>query len=193
MKRSIPRDRLADGVVLDACVLYPISLCDVLLSTAARGLYRLLWTDRILGETRGALIRNGLSEAKVDYRVSTMEAVFPEASVTEYEALIDTMRNDVKDRHVLAAAVHAGTGFIVTMNLRDFPASVLEPLGIEALHPDAFLMELFRRDAGRVLSALTDLAASKSRPPMTVLDLLERLAKNVPAFAGVVRQRVEKR
>ncbi|MFK7603756.1 hypothetical protein ACI3L1_16245 [Deinococcus sp. SM5_A1] len=31
---------------------------------------------------------------------------------------------------------------IVTQNLRDFPARVLEPLGLQAVAPEAFLLEL---------------------------------------------------
>jgi hypothetical protein len=36
--------------VLDACVLVPIAIADTLLRVAEKGLYRPLWTDRILSE-----------------------------------------------------------------------------------------------------------------------------------------------
>ena len=36
--------------VLDACVLVPIALADTLLRVAEKGLYRPLWSDRILTE-----------------------------------------------------------------------------------------------------------------------------------------------
>jgi hypothetical protein len=61
-----------------------------------------------------------------------MRRHFPEAMVSGYEELIDQMDNDPKDRHVLAAAVVAGAEFIVTANLRDFPARALEPRAVEA-------------------------------------------------------------
>ncbi len=38
--------------VLDACVLVPIALADTLLRVAEKGLYRPLWSDRILGEAQ---------------------------------------------------------------------------------------------------------------------------------------------
>ena len=40
--------------------------------------------------------------------------------------------NDEKDRHVLAAAVKARASVIVTFNLKHFPPSALQPLGIDA-------------------------------------------------------------
>ncbi len=44
-----------DAVVLDACVLLPIALADTLLRIAEKGLYRPLWSDRILAETQAAI------------------------------------------------------------------------------------------------------------------------------------------
>lgn len=39
-------------VVLDACVLVPIALADTLLRIAEHGLYRPLWSERILEDGR---------------------------------------------------------------------------------------------------------------------------------------------
>jgi hypothetical protein len=52
--------------VLDACVLVPVSLADTLLRVAEKGLYRPLWSGRILGEAQGAIeeIRPGIEVAK---------------------------------------------------------------------------------------------------------------------------------
>lgn len=45
-------------VVLDACVLYPMNLRDVLLQAAAEGLYQVYWSQEILDEaTRNLIIR----------------------------------------------------------------------------------------------------------------------------------------
>jgi predicted nucleic acid-binding protein len=52
-----------------------------------------------------------------------MRTSFPDASVTGHETLIDGMRNDPKDRHVLAAAVRGNAEVIVTFNLRDSATS----------------------------------------------------------------------
>jgi acyl-CoA reductase-like NAD-dependent aldehyde dehydrogenase len=40
--------------VLDACVLVPIALADTLLRIAEKGLYRSLWSGRILAEAQAA-------------------------------------------------------------------------------------------------------------------------------------------
>lgn len=69
-----------------------------------------------------------------------MSSAFPEAAVTDYEHLIEAMRNDPKDRHVTAAAVKAGAQLVVTENIRDFLAM---PDGIEAQPADEFLCSLF--------------------------------------------------
>lgn len=44
------------------------------------------------------------------------------------------------DRHVLALAVQVGAPTIVTENLRDLPARLLAPHGVEAVSPDAFTL-----------------------------------------------------
>ena len=51
---------------------------------------------------------------------SVMEEAFPEAMVTGHEPLIAAMKNEEKDRHVVAAAVKAGAQVVVTNNLRHF-------------------------------------------------------------------------
>ena len=47
---------------------------------------------------------------------------------------------DLDDRHVLAAAIAGRADVIVTKNLKDFPPAALQPHGIEAQHPDTFLI-----------------------------------------------------
>ena len=98
------------------------------------------------------------------------------------------MTNAPTDRHVLAAAGAArDAAAIVTLNLRHFPAAACEPLGIEIIHPDAFLCDLHERAPARVRTALDEQAAALSRPPMTVIDVLDRLETDVPEFVARVR------
>mgnify|MGYP001185078229 CR=1 FL=1 len=47
---------------------------------------------------------------------------------------------DADDRHVLAAAICGHADAIVTFNLGDFPTQALAPFGVEAQHPDDFLL-----------------------------------------------------
>ncbi|WP_298182736.1 hypothetical protein [Saccharomonospora sp.] len=62
-----------------------------------------------------------------------------DAEVEGYKDLIDAMKCDKKDRHVLAAAVRGNASVLVTANLKDFPTEALEPYDIRALSPDEFL------------------------------------------------------
>jgi hypothetical protein len=179
------------GVILDACVLVPISLCDILLSAADRRLYRPLWSAAILDETERALIRNGLTEAQAVYRRAEMQAAYPDAAVTGYESIVDAMQNHAKDRHVLAAAVRSSAQVIVTANIKDFPEEVLRPLGIEPKTPDDFLMDLLGFDEKEVLDAVKQMAAQKKKPPLTPLDMLRRIGKSSPNFAAAALLMIE--
>lgn len=70
--------------------------------------------------------------------------------VTGHEPLIGGLTlPDPDDRHVLAAAIRCHAQVIVTQNLKDFPPAGLEPFGIEAQHPDLFVLPVAHRFAAR--------------------------------------------
>jgi hypothetical protein len=63
------------------------------------------------------------------------------------------------------------------MNVRDFPAETLGPFGIEAQHPDEFILHLLDLASGIVVKAAQDHRESLKNPPKTVdvyLDTLEK-------------------
>src|SRR5262249_39336786 len=60
---------------------------------------------------------------------------------------------DGDDRHVLAAAITARASVIVTFNVRDFPADVLQLHGIQATHPDEFILDVESLDSLAVIKA----------------------------------------
>jgi hypothetical protein len=82
---------------------------------------------------------------------------------------------DPNDRHVLAAAIKGRADVIVTANLEDFPAEVLERWGIEAQHPDAFLTGLFDLAQPAFLQAVKTVRARLKNPPKSAEDYLETL------------------
>lgn len=178
-------------VVLDANVLFPFTLRDTLLRSAMAGLYQVRWSARILDEMARNLVGTGaMPEGRVKRLRAIMEREFPEAEVTGYEHLIDAMRNDPKDRHVVAAAVKAGAQVITTANLKDF--AVL-PDGVEAQSPDDFLCNLFDLDPEGFERILHDQAGDLRKPPISFEDLLERLARVVPELVDTVRSHVAER
>jgi predicted nucleic acid-binding protein len=161
-------------VVLDACVLYPFMIRDVLLEAAASGFYQVYWSEMILDEAVRNLVDDGrMREDNAARLVAVMRRAFPEAQVTDHEHLISAMRNDESDRHVVAAAVKAGAQVIVTSNTRDFYDL---PAGIEAQGPDEFLSNLFDLDPPRMLGVLEALARRYRSPQMAIPRILEALA-----------------
>lgn len=91
-----------------------------------------------------------------------------------------------KDRHVVAAAVAGSAHVIITSNLRDFPASALMPLGIEAQSPDEFLLNLAVTDVGAVKQVIAEQAAALIAPAMTPLDIIHALRRDAPLFAAYI-------
>ena len=171
-------------VVLDACVLVPVSLADTLLRIAEKGLYRPLWSDRILAEAREAIeeIHPGIS---VDKRFADMRDAFGDALVTGWEGLqAGISLPDADDRHVVAAGVKGGAQAIVTANVNDFPDAALGPLGLQAVHPDAFLLDQLDLSPPTVLQVMREQAQHSRRPALTPLDLAAVLGRaGVPGFA----------
>lgn len=175
-------------VVLDACVLIPMPLADTLLRLAGgRRLYLPKWTDQIMTEVNRNLAENfGLTDEQVAYRESEIRRHFPEAWVEGHEGLISAMTNDPKDRHVLAAAVRCNAEVIVTLNMKDFPRTALDPYSITAMGPSTFLRNLYDLDPEVVAHTLARQAASINK---TVEYVLERLSINAPGFVSFFKKR----
>lgn len=115
---------------------------DLLLTFADARLFRPLWSEQILEETRRTLVdRLHVGEDRADRRLDAMRAAFPDAMVPVSDAVIAMMTNDSKDRHVVACAVIGQAAMIVTDNIRHFPMAELSPLGIEAVSTDRFLAD----------------------------------------------------
>ncbi|WBU65056.1 RSP_2648 family PIN domain-containing protein [Paracoccus aerodenitrificans] len=131
--------------VLDACVLFPTILREILTDAAEEGLYRAVWSERILREWTRAAARPG----PVDADIASAEAAalrdrFPDAAIEADEDLARGLDlPDPADRHVVAAAMQAEADQIVTFNLRDFPRPAMSAAGLRAIHPDAFLTGLW--------------------------------------------------
>ncbi len=97
-----------------------------------------------------------------------------------YQDLIPALTGlpDPDDRHVLAAAIVGRADTIVTFNVRDFPASALEPYGVQAQHPDTFVRHFIEVNESSVIDVLREMRAALKNPPMTAEELLISLSKN---------------
>jgi predicted nucleic acid-binding protein len=174
--------------VLDACVLAPMPVADTLLRMAEPpALYEPRWTDEILAEvTRTLVVRFGKTPENAHYRETAMREFFPAALVKGYESLAESMTNDPKDRHVLAAAVACQADCLVTFNLKHFPRQSAGAHGMTILGPSTFLRQLLATNRTVVEERLCDQAKTIGISPD---DLLNRLAGVVPAFVTQLRKR----
>lgn len=144
-------------VLLDACVLYPTVMREMLLGAAGQGLFVPLWSDRLLEEWARAARKIGpTGEAQARSEIAMTRAAWPRAAVAVPEALERRLwLPDPADIHVLAAAVAGHADVIVTSNAKDFPRNILAEEGVSRADPDGFLLGL----AEASLEAMTQVAA----------------------------------
>ncbi len=181
-------------VILDANVLYPFRVRDILLQFAIDGLFRARWTELIIDEWQRNLILNRPEmEQSIAQQLDVMRSRFPESFVTGYEPLIDVVElPDRDDRHVLAAAIKCGAQHIVTENLRDFPADVLEQYDIEAVSADDFLHSTFELFPFAALKSLRSVRLRYQNPPFSASGFITDLtAKGLPKLAATLRDHIE--
>ncbi len=177
--------------VLDANVLYPTLVRDLLLRLATVGLYHARWTEDIHAEwTRNlAADRPDLAD-KLPQVVALMNAAVPDCLVENYKPLIGCVTlPDASDRHVLAAAIAGHADAVVTFNLQDFPLEVVSQHGIEIQHPDDFVMNQLQLQELVALEAVKRMRSRWKHPPRTATELIEALDKRgLPLTAEHLKQ-----
>lgn len=177
--------------VLDACVLYPTVMREILLAVAAQGLFTPLWSPRILEEWVRATRKLGPGAEDVARgEVAAITARFPKAAVAPDMGLLRRLHlPDQDDIHVLAAAVTAGADAIVTLNAVDFPRHILAAEGIERRDPDGLLWKFWSEAPETVAAAVEAVRGeaeclSGQAQPVRALLKRARLPKLGKALAG---------
>lgn len=181
-------------VFLDACVLYPTVLREILLGCAARRLFIPLWSDRVLEEWARAAARLGpAAEGLARSEIAAARRMFPAAAVSRFEGLERRLwLPDPGDIHVLAAAVAGSADAILTWNAMDFPRGLLAEEGLLRLDPDHFLVGLAESapaDVSAVVAASVREATRLSGEEWTAGRLLKkarlpRLARTLTRISG---------
>lgn len=172
--------------LLDTCVLWPSLQRDFLLSLAIECLYRPVWSAVILGELEyheaAKLIKRGKTLDQATERaqrlITQMRTAFDDAEVHGWEGLEGSYGlPDPDDEHVVAAAVVASAGAIITLNFRDFPPNRL-PAGIRAIAPAEFAASTVSLDPVRARTVLGAIAARSGRrgTRLTEDEILDTLA-----------------
>jgi predicted nucleic acid-binding protein len=179
------------AVIYDACVLYPAPLRDFLIELATANLFRAQWSEEIQNEWINALMRREpeRDRAKLERTRDLMNNAILDSCVSGHEYLISTIKlPDPNDRHVVAAAIHAKAHAIVTFNLKDFPASALTPLNLEAIHPDDFIIAQHDLTDAAVIQAASRCCRRLKNPSKTGKEYLDTLlAQQLPKTVAALR------
>ena len=165
--------------VLDACVLYPTVLREILQGAGEAGLYQPVFSERILREWVLATAKLGpAAPALAEGEATLFRAAFPRGlSPAHPEIEARLILPDPNDRHVLATAIASGADAIVTFNAADFPGHTLAAEGISRRDPDGFLWEL-QSHHPQMMSAIVEAVRAKaeaiSGQPVALKALLKR-------------------
>lgn len=135
-------------VLIDACVLYPTVMREVVLGVARAGLFEPQWSRRILEEWARAAAKLGPGqEALARGEIALVEETWPRASVEPREGDLSRLYlPDPDDVHVLAAAIAGSADILLTLNMKDFPRQIVGEEGLALASPDPFLTGLYAED-----------------------------------------------
>jgi len=142
------------------------------------GVIRVRWSALLMIETSRALVKTGrLSREAARFTVDLMNRAAPDADVPVAEIHRAFRRawpgvRDAKDLHVAACALvvaeagsSSGPVCLITKNTKDFAPKKLAMLGVRQQHPDAFLLDVWERDADRVAAAFAAFRADLPDQP----------------------------
>ena len=164
--------------VLDTNVIYPVVMRDLLFWFAYAELYTPKWSAHIFAEWQRVMERKGVDADEIRNRTNVPNKAFPDALVTNYEALLETLSlPDPDDRHVLAAAIKTNANVIVTNNLKDFPEAYLETFGLKAKSADDFLTDIIDLNHELAIQAFREMVLNKKNPHLDEYQVLDQLRK----------------
>ena len=134
--------------VLDACVVYPTVMREMLMGVAKAGLFEPVWSSRILEEwSRAARKLGPEGEVQARAEVALLRSQWPDAEQGWPPSLEARLwLPDPADIHVLALAIASSADVIVTLNSKDFPRNILAEEGLERDDADLFLLGFWQSD-----------------------------------------------
>jgi predicted nucleic acid-binding protein len=144
-----------------------------------------LWSDQILHEVGEAMARNGYTEVQRQRRLGVMQEHFPEALLEVPQELITAVSTipDLRDCHVLAAAIASKANAIVTQNTKHFLPECLNKYGVLCQNADDFLIHQYFLGPEQMLEKLDEQASDVKQERNTLLQMLSRAA---PRFSRLV-------
>ncbi len=164
---------------LDACVLYPTVMREILMGVAAAGLLTPIWSERICEEWRRAAERRVPGDGVIaSGEIAALNAKWPKArcpAAPDLEAQL--WLPDAHDIHVLATALSAEADCIITLNLKDFPRRELAVHEVNARHPDEVLYGFWLQSpdqVAQIVSKVHGVAETLSGETIPLRSLLKR-------------------
>jgi predicted nucleic acid-binding protein len=165
-------------VLLDSNILFSATMRDLILELAKNDVFHARWSELIHEEwTRAVLRMNSRADKQKLARTRRLiDAASGDALVTDFQDLIPNLElPDANDRHVLAAAIIGRCDAIVTKNLRHFPSPSLSRFGIEAIHPDQFLLHQISLAPDTFLISVRNVRMRLHNPPYSADEYLDVL------------------
>ncbi len=166
-------------VVLDACVLYPTVMREIILDAAATGAFEPLWSGRILEEwARAVAMKLPDQEGTARAEIALLRATWPQAEVTTNAPKVTGLwLPDANDIHVLETAIAARADAILTLNRKDFPSRALAVHNILRRDPDEFLLDLWNDQPDEIAAVCQHVRAQAERvsgQPQPMRQLLKK-------------------
>lgn len=179
-------------VFADTSVLFPFSVMDLLLTLSENRLLEPVWTDELLDKWARVIVREHHRTAESAAAITdAIREHFGDLRIDPslYRDLIATMPGPDPDDHVhSAAAIAVGVDALLTWDTKGFPVEPLAARGLRVTDPDTYLSEIATEFAEDVAHSITELARTKTRPPMTSDDILDALTRaGLAAFPELVR------
>ena len=176
-------------LLLDADVLFPIRICDFILTASTNGLFqRPIVSEQILAEAIRNVIADlpDLDEARVHRRFANACVATDGHGIAVPRRFVDDVIVNEKDRHVVAAAIFHNVDFIVTSDrrLRGEVNSwaAVNNQALVALSADELVGRLLDGSADDVAGVVRAIAARMNRPARSTTDVLEALCRSLPAL-----------
>lgn len=171
---------------LDADVLVPILSCDFLLTAFDLGLYEPVVSTEVLAEVERNLIADfpHLDPDSLRRRVNQMRDALDD-HVVDPSSLDDVPEAiNLKDRHVIAAAVAGGASVVVTNDGRLRSETETANVDLLPMSADAFAAHLWQLTPEAVDEVINTLVAKRTRRPVTVDELMEAMRRPFPTMTS---------
>jgi predicted nucleic acid-binding protein len=167
---------------LDACVLYPFSLRDVLIQFSVEGMFQAKWSGKVQAEViKNVEGNNPKISGRLLRTFELMENAVPDflsEPTQETIALVSESSTDPKDVEILAAAIDGACTHLVTTNLKDFDIAYGLARNVAVMHPDEFLEKLIENNLESARAGFEAVVSRCKKPPRSKAEYCEAFKKN---------------